>query len=382
MKKLIIIVTVPVVLETWLRGQPNFLSKYYEVEIITSNSDNIKSIENYENVSIKTMDLNRKINLFKDLKVLIQLFLYLIEKKPLIVYTLTPKAGLLGMISSWIARIPNRIHNVVGLPHLEAQGKRKFILTMTEKLTYWFATKVYCNSLNLKKEIEYKMTNKPVGVIGNGSVNGVDMEYFKETLTEKEKYDIYNNIQIEPNDFVITFVGRIVKDKGINELLKVFISLKEKYTYIKLLLIGDYENDLDPISHVSREAIEKDEKIIHVKFQQDIRNYLEISSLFVLPSYREGLPNVLIEAGSYGIPLVATNINGCNEIIIDGINGALVIKKDEDSLYNEIEKFIIDKQYYSYIKSNMRKSIEERYSQKYFYSKLLQEFLTIENCNA
>ena len=140
---------------------------------------------------------------------------------------------------------------------------------MTEKLTYWFATKVYCNSLNLKKEIEYKMTNKPVGVIGNGSVNGVDMEYFKETLTEKEKYDIYNNIQIEPNDFVITFVGRIVKDKGINELLKVFISLKEKYTYIKLLLIGDYENDLDPISHVSREAIEKDEKIIHVKFQQD-----------------------------------------------------------------------------------------------------------------
>lgn len=381
MKKLTIIVTVPVVLETWLKGQANFLSKYYEVEIITSYSDSIKSIQNYENVSIKIMDFNRKINLFKDLKVLIQLFLYLIKYKPLIVYTLTPKAGLLGMISSWMARVPHRIHNVVGLPHLEAHGKRKFILTMTEKLTYWFATKVYCNSFNLKKEIEHKMTNKPVGVIGNGSVNGVDMEYFKDTLTEKEKYDIYKNIQIEPNDFVITFVGRIVKDKGINELIKVFSSLKEKYTYIKLLLIGDYEDDLDPISHASREAIEKNEKIIHMKFQQDIRNYLAISSLFVLPSYREGLPNVLIEAGSYGIPLVATDINGCNEIIIDGVNGALVSKKDEDSLYNEIEKFIIDKEYYSYIKSNVRKSIEEQYSQKYFYSKLLHEFLTIENCS-
>ncbi|MDO8455087.1 MAG: hypothetical protein Q7S59_10995, partial [Sulfurimonas sp.] len=113
MNKLVIVVTVPVVLETWLKGQAKFLSNYYEVEIITSNSKNIKSIEKFENVSIQVVDFNRKINFFKDLKVLLQLFFYFIKKRPSIVYTLTPKAGLLGMIASYLARVPNRIHCVV-----------------------------------------------------------------------------------------------------------------------------------------------------------------------------------------------------------------------------------------------------------------------------
>src|SRR3990167_816769 len=154
MKKLVIVVTVPVVLETWLKGQAKFLSNYYEVEIVTSSSDTIKNIEQFENVSIKVVDFNRKINFFKDLKVLIQLFLYFIKIRPSIVYTLTPKAGLLGMIASFMAMVPNRIHSVVGLPHLEARGKRRKILMFTEKLTYLFCTNLYSNSLNLVNEIK------------------------------------------------------------------------------------------------------------------------------------------------------------------------------------------------------------------------------------
>lgn len=138
MKKLVIIVTVPVVLETWLKGQAKFLANYYEVEIITSYSQKIKDIEKFENANIKIMDFNRQINLIKDLKVLLQLFLYLLKTRPFIVYTLTPKAGLLGMIAAWMARIPHRIHNVVGLPHLEAIGKKKVILEITERITYFF----------------------------------------------------------------------------------------------------------------------------------------------------------------------------------------------------------------------------------------------------
>ena len=149
MKKIIMIVTVPVVLETWLKGQPGFLSRYYDVEIITSDSDTIKQIQKYEGVSIKVMDISRQINLFKDIKVLVLLYFYLLKSKPFMVYTLTPKAGLLGMISSWIARIPHRIHNIVGLPHLEAIGKRRIVLEITERITYLFSSKLYCNSLNL-----------------------------------------------------------------------------------------------------------------------------------------------------------------------------------------------------------------------------------------
>ena len=377
MKKLIIIVTVPVVLETWLKGQPRFLSNYYEVEIITASSHTIPSVAEYENVDIKTMDFTRKISPLRDTKVLFQLVRYMIKEKPAIVYTLTPKAGLLGMIASWISRVPYRIHCVVGLPHLEAKARRKTILTMTEKVTYSFASKIYCNSLNLQTVVS-SLTTKPVGVIGNGSVNGVDTEVFKDTLTLEEKKVIINNLGFMEDDFIITFVGRIVKDKGINELVNVFTKLNLKYKNVKLLLIGDYKNETDPISAISMKTIETHKSIKYLEFQEDVGEYMAISSLFVLPSYREGLPNVLIEAGSYGIPLVATDINGCNEIIQNDINGILVKKKDETDLYNAIEKFVLDTNFYKMIKSHVRESIIKKYDQKYFLNELLNEFQKIE----
>ncbi len=379
-KKLIIIVTVPVVLQTWLKGQAKFLSQYYEVEIITSNSNNIDNIQKYENVNINIVDFNRKINIFKDLKVLLQLLMYFFKVKPSIIYTLTPKAGLLGMIAGFFAKVPNRIHNVVGLPHLEATGKRKIILEYTEKLTYFFSTKLFCNSLNLR-DIISSMTKKNVYIIGNGSVNGVDTNYFKDVFSIEEKEKNLAKLGLNNNDFIITFVGRIVKDKGINELVSVFERLSTKYNFLKLLLIGDYKNESDIVSDKTQQIIKNNNSIIYLEFKEDIREYLAISSLFVLPSYREGLPNVLIEAGSCGIPLIATNINGCNEVIINELNGLLINKKDELDLLNAIEKFIVDKDFYKRIKDNSRKNIIDRYSQKYFYKELLKEFKNIERNN-
>lgn len=377
MKKIIIIVTVPVVLETWLKGQAKFLSKYYEVEIITSYSIAINDIEKYENVSMKIFDFNRKINIFKDFKVLIQLFLHLIKVNPSIVYTLTPKAGLLGMISAWMANVPHRVHSVVGLPHLEATGKRKKILIITEKITYFFASNIYCNSLNLKKIIK-NMTKKQVRVIGNGSVNGVDIEYFKNYSSYDVREFILNKLSISKNDFLITFVGRIVKDKGLNELLEAFKLLNFKYSKVKLLLVGDYKDETDLISRESQSIIKNNKSVIYLEFQEDIRDYLSITNLFVLPSYREGLPNVLIEAGSYGIPLLATNINGCNEVIEQNKNGVLVSPKNMKELYLAMEKFIVDENYYNYIKQNVRESIIRKYDQIYFWNELLNEFKKIE----
>ncbi len=378
MTKLLIIVTVPVVLETWLKGQPKFLSNYYDVEIITAPSYTVSNVEKYENVNIKTMDLTRQISPFKDMKVLIQLLWYMMKEKPSIVYTLTPKAGLLGMIASWISRIPHRVHCVVGLPHLEAEGRRKTILTMTEKITYFFSSKIYCNSLNLQQVVT-SMTSKSVDVIGNGSVNGVDTEYFKDRLTQEEKIKVIESLGFKKSDFIIMFVGRIVKDKGINELINVFDKLSTKYSDIKLLLIGDYKNESDPISEKSMQVIEKNPSIKYLEFQDNIGEFMSITQLFVLPSYREGLPNVLIEAGSYGIPLIATDINGCNEIINDNVNGLLVKKKDEKDLYDAIVKFITDKEFYQKIQLNVRESIVSRYDQNYFLKELRKEFEKVED---
>ena len=233
------------------------------------------------------------------------------------------------------------------------------------------------NPEKIKKNVQI-MTNKPVGVIGSGSVNGVDIDFFKSTLSDEDKNIILNDLGFASSDFIITFVGRIVNDKGVNELVSVFDALSVKYSKIKLLLIGDYENETDYILQKSQNIIKNNNSIKYIEFQEDIRKYLEITSLFTLPSYREGLPNVLIEAGSYGIPLIATNINGCNEIIQHNKNGILINKKDEKDLKCAIELFLLDKLFFNKIKKTVRKSIVGKYEQKYFWNKLREEFENLE----
>ena len=176
------------------------------------------------------------------------------------------------------------------------------------------------------------------------------------------------------DDFVITFIGRLVKDKGINELVESFVILLKKYPNLKLLLVGIYEDHLYQIDKETERLISELNSIITVGFQKDTRKFLSITDLFTLPSYREGLSNALIEAGSFGIPLLATDIIGNNEVIENNETGVLVKMKDVMSLTNGIEKFIIDKKFYSYIKGNVRDKIIKKYSQNYFWRELKDEF--------
>lgn len=377
-KKLIIIATVPIVFETWLKGQAKYLSQFYDVEIITSFSPTIAAIESYENVPVRCVALNRKINLLLDIKVLIHLWHYFRQSKPSIVYTLTPKAGLLGMLASCLCRVPLRIHNIVGLPMMEARGIRKLILEITERITYLCATHLYANSFNLKAYIQKYLTHKAVNVIAQGSINGVDVNFFHNSLSPLERDSLKKALGFEEGDFVITFVGRIVKDKGIMELVHAFDTLSQSFEHLKLLLVGHFEELLDPIDAESKAIIEHNQKITHIGFKEDIRTYLAITDLFVLPSYREGLPNVLIEAGSYGIPLLATNINGCNEVILPEKNGLLVEPKDIDALCVSIKRFIVEKDFYHEVKKNVRQSILNRYAQDSFWLALRDEFSKLE----
>ena len=373
MKKLIIITTVPMSLATLVKGQAKYLSSYFDVKLVTSFSEKNQEISKDEGVELKSIDMTRQITIIKDLKALIELYKYFKNQKPDIVYTFTPKAGLLGMMASFLSRVPVRIHNVVGMPLMEATGKKFILLKFIERLTYFFSTNLFCNSFGLKKFINENLTKKDVKVIAQGSINGVDTEFFKNTKTLDEKELIRDKFKIDKKDFVITFVGRIVKDKGINELIEAFVDLSKKYNNLKLLLVGDYEEHLNPIKNENKILIDSLDSIITVGFQNDIRDFLSITDLFVLPSYREGLPNSLIEAGSFGIPLLATNINGCNEIIDDGITGILVEKKSAKKLEEAIDKLLEDKELYNSIKLKVRDRIIEKYEQKYFWNELKNE---------
>ena len=373
MKKLIIITTVPMSLATLVKGQAKYLSSYFDVKLVTSFSEKNQEISKAEGVELKSIDMTRQITIIKDLRALIELYKYFKNQKPDIVYTFTPKAGLLGMMASFLSRVPVRIHNIVGMPLMEATGKKFILLKFIERLTYFFSTNLFCNSFGLKKFINENLTKKDVKVIAQGSINGVDTEFFKNTKTLDEKELIRDKFKIDKKDFVITFVGRIVKDKGINELIEAFINLSKKYNNLKLLLVGDYEEHLNPIKNENKILIDSLDSIITVGFQNDIRDFLSITDLFVLPSYREGLPNSLIEAGSFGIPLLATNINGCNEIIDDGITGILVEKKSVKNLQEAIDKLLEDKVLYSSIKLKVRDRIIEKYEQRYFWNELKNE---------
>lgn len=373
MKKLVIITSVPINISTWLKGQPKFLSQFFEVEIVTSFSNDIKKIADYEGVKINTIEFSRRFTPVRDLISLFHLIKYLFKFKPDIVYSLNPKSGMLGMIAARVTNIPVRMHCVVGLVYFGSKGFRKKILVWSEKITYFFSTNLYCNSKNLANYIEKNLTNRAVRTIGNGSINGIDTIYFKKKATSFEKEKIRKELGFSLDDFIITFIGRIVKDKGIDDLVTAFSELSKKHNNLKLLIIGSYDDNLNLIHKDTKNHIENSNKITRINFQNDIRRYLEVSNLFVLPSHREGFPNVLLEAGSFEIPLVASNINGCNELIENGENGLLFEKKDVQELTKSIDIFLNNNDFYNKAKKNIRKTVISKYSQNEYYENLYFE---------
>lgn len=378
-KKISIVLTVPLSIETWFKGQPRYLSDYYDVELITSHSESIEKIKAYENVTVTLVDFTRQINPLKDLKILFLLWRHFRHRQPDMVYSITPKAGLLGMISAWLARVPVRLHLIVGLAYFGSSGKRRFLLKTIEKITYFFATHLYANSLNLPKIIAEELTSKAVNVIAHGSVNGVDTDYFNDTMSTEEKSALRQRLKIAQDAFILLFTGRIVGDKGVNELISAFDSLSSTYSKLTLLMVGDFEHHLDPIAQDSYEIIKNHPRIRVVPFQDDIRPYFCISDLLILPSYREGLPNVLIEGGSCGIVMIATDINGCNEVIIHGENGLLVEPKNTLHLIETIQKLLREPDLYASLKQNARQSILNRYDQHAYWNALHHELETLLN---
>lgn len=376
--KLIRITTVPGSLRTLLKDQLRYMNQYYEVLAIASPDEDIeKDIRENEGVRFTPVLMTRKISLLADLKSLWKLYNIIRKERPAIVHTHTPKAGLLGMIASFLARVPIRLHTVAGMPLLEASGFKRKVLYIVEKITYICATKVYPNSFGLYEIIikDKYAPEKKVKVLGNGSSNGIDTSHFDPQLyTKFNTNEFKKNIGIENSDFVFTFIGRLVKDKGVNELVEAFISLKKKYPNIKLLMLGNFEAHLSPLKPEIVKEIDSNNSIIYVGHQKDIRPYLKISDIFVFPSYREGFPNVVLQAGAMGIPTIVSDINGCNEIIIDGLNGLIIPVKDEKILKKRMEVLMNDEALRKQLAAKSREMIITRYQRHKICEDLLQEY--------
>ena len=372
--------TISMSLNVLLKGQLKFLNQHYDITAISGSDDFLLELKQREGVEVFDIEMQRQIAPVEDLKSLWKLYKYFAKEKPLIVHSITPKAGLLTMMAAKMAGVPIRMHTFTGLIFPSRTGLMQKVLINMDKLLCYCATNIYPEGKGVKADlIQYKITNKPLKVLANGNVNGIDKDYFNpELYSSEDKMELRKELGILENDFVFIFVGRLVRDKGINELIAAFLKLQSNTKKVKLLLVGSFENDLDPLNTETIRAIEEFNNIITVGFQRDVRPYFAISDALVFPSYREGFPNVVLQAGAMGLPCIVTNISGCNEIIIEGRNGTIIPVKNESAIFNAMIQLSSDKDYYSVLKSNARKMITSRYEQQVVWEALLAEYKSLE----
>ena len=373
MKKIIRATTAPQSLDVFCKGMLKELSEKYEVIGISSPGEALERISQREGVPTIAVSMERQISLMKDLKSLFQMIRLFRKEKPYAVHSMTPKAGLLCMIAGWLTRVPVRIHTFTGLVWPTSTGVKRKILMLTDKLTCACATHIIPEGEGVKNDlIAGKITNKPLRVLGYGNVMGVDMERFSR---RPEVIELANQLR-DDNKFTFIFVGRLVKDKGINELCKAYERIHNRYPNTRCWLVGPYEDNLDPISAESRRLIEESDnglESVGSKSGDELLAYYVAADCFVMPSYREGFPNTVMEAGALGLPSIVTDINGSREIIKDGINGMIVPPQNEDGLYQAMVIMLTSNIERKKMADNARKMISDRFEQSYV-RKCLYEF--------
>lgn len=354
--------TIALSLDVLLKGQLKYLKSKYDVVAISGYDQHLEIVREREGVKIQDVAMERNIAPVQDLKSLLHLYKVLKAEKPTIVHSITPKAGLLTMLAAKFAGVPVRIHTFTGLVFPTRTGKMQQLLIKMDQLLCWAATHIIPEGEGVKKDlINYNITNKPLKILANGNVNGIDLAFFNRNhFSEEQLNNLRHQIGLDPNKKTLVFVGRLVKDKGINELIAAFKTLDP--AKVQLLLVGPYE-DKDPILPEHKAYIESAANIYAVGFQSDVRPYFAISDLLVFPSYREGFPNVVIQAGAMGLPAIVTDISGSNEIIIEGQNGVIIPSKNMEALKDAMHTLLDHPTKLQHLQANARQLVEDRYDQ-------------------
>lgn len=374
--KLIRTSTVAMSLDLLLKGQLAFLNEYFNVIAVSGEDYHLLQVIEREKVNTVSISIKREISILHDLISLVKLYLLFKKEQPLIVHSITPKAGLLSMVAAYFAGVPIRIHTFTGLIFPSKTGVMKRLLITMDRILCKFATHIYPEGQGVKTDLlRFKITTKPLKVLANGNINGIDLEYFNsENIPKKTLQELRISFGIEPNDFVFIFIGRLVTDKGINELIAAFSKLSKVKNNIKLLLVGPLEKEKNPISKEALFEIQHNSKIISTGYQDEVRDYFALANVLVFPSYREGFPNVVLQAGAMGLPSIVSNINGCNEIIINNYNGIIIPIKNEITIFDAMQLLLEDEMIYHSLQSNARLSIENRYNQQLVWKALLEEY--------
>lgn len=369
-KKIVRAVTVSMSVDFFKPMVEDLQQRGYEVVSVSSSGPELAELRD---MGVKTIEveMERRMSPLKDLKSLWQLIRVFRKERPYMVHSMTPKAGLLCMLAGWLTRVPRRVHTFTGLVWPTSKGLSRKILMFTDWLTCACATHVIPEGEGVKQDLQQHITKKPMRVLGFGNVRGVDMEKFSR---RPEVMNLAGQLRNDKT-FTFLFVGRIARDKGLDELVAAFSKLVEQCNHVRLVLVGWNEHDIDPVREETLMQIKNSPCIDFVgsKYGDELLAYYAASDCFVFPSYREGFPNTVMEAGAMELPCIVTDINGSREIIENGKNGVIIPSKDVDALYQAMVHMMTDKESYNRYAKNARPMISSRFEQG-FVRKCLYEF--------
>ncbi len=383
MTKLIHITTVPEMLP-FFSGQVGYMKdRKLEVEAIASPGKDLDRFGALEEIRVHGVAMTRRITPLRDLVALGRLWRRLRLSRPQIVQSHTPKGGLLGMISAWLARVPVRIYHIHGLPLMTATGLKRQLLRWTEKVACGLSHQVLCvsNSVREVAVAEGLCPAEKVRVLLGGSVNGVDArEKFNPSAGAEGRANIRSSYGIPADASVVGFLGRLVRSKGVVELVTAWARLRDELPTLHLLMVGEFEPQ-DPVPPEVREVLRTDSRIHLTGWIQDVAPFYAAMDIVVLPSYREGLPVVPLEAAAMELPVVATRIPGCVDAVDDGVTATLVPVRDAKALADAVGMYLRDPELRRKHGRAGRERVLSKFKQEAIWEALYQEYQRLLEAN-
>ena len=380
-KKLIRITTVPMALRYLLSGQMRFMSENgFDVLMISADGKELNEVIKREQCRHIIVPMTRKITPFRDLSCLFRLIKIFRKERPDIVHTHTPKAGLLGMIAARLCGVRIRIHTVAGLPLMVENGFKYRLLKFTERRTSAAATQVWPNSNSLLEYIiHHRLANpKKLHVIGKGSTNGIDLDDFnREGLDEKTILTAKAVLKYSPTLKYLLYAGRLVADKGLVELMHVFSALRKENSFLRLILVGDFENSLDPLPADILHEIEFDPAVIRIGWTNDLKYYMHLAGFFIFPSHREGFPNVLLQAGAMELPILCSRIPGNTDLVTDHETGLTFETGNERHMVEQARYAFSHSQELRIMSANLLRNIRENYRRENIWQNILNAYKSL-----
>jgi len=352
----------------------------YDVIALSSPDPSLTALGQREGVRTIGITIRRDISPLSDLRSLFRLVRVFRSERPDMLHTMTPKAGLLGMLAARIAGVPLRVHTFTGLLFPTAKGLKRRLLTLTDRITCACATHIIAEGQGVRADLlSHGITSRPVTVLGHGNVRGVDLDHYTATpQLIASASDLRHRLGIPPDDKVMVYAGRFTGDKGLRELIRALPAIHDSIpTRVHLIMVGDTEGGHDDIPA----KVLTSQPDVHLSggWVDDIRPWLLAADILVFPSYREGFPNVVLEAGALGLPSVVTDINGSREIITNGVNGLIVPPATVAPLAEAIIRLLtLPDEARNAMGRNARLNIERHYSRPYVWQCLKDYYSSLK----